>query len=303
MQKNITIKALVALFILTLIWGYNWVVMKLAVQYANPFQFAAMRTFSGAIILFIIMALTKRAMMVKEFPTMLVLGLLQTIGFTGLIIWAVSIGGAGKTAVLSYTMPFWVMLFAWPMLGEKVQGWQWLAVVSALLGIILIFDPLHIKADAFSMFLALSSGVFWAISAIISKKLHKRAPHLDLLNITAWPMLLGSIPLVIYALMLDAPPIQWTNTFIAAVLFNVILSGVMAWLLWLYALQRLNAGIASMASMLAPVIGVISAWLQLNEVPGKQELIGMSFIGLALVIISAISIRKHTQVDAAQGQE
>ena len=114
------------------------------------------------------------------------------------------------------------------MLGEKVQGWQWLAVVSALLGIILIFDPLHIKADAFSMFLALSSGVFWAISAIISKKLHKRAPHLDLLNITAWPMLLGSIPLVIYALMLDAPPIQWTNTFIAAVLFNVILSGVMA---------------------------------------------------------------------------
>ena len=58
-----------------------------------------------------------------------------------------------------------------------------------------------------------------------------------------------------------------------------------------------------MASMLAPVIGVISAWLQLNEVPGKQELIGMSFIGLALVIISAISIRKHAQVDAAQGQE
>jgi len=153
------------------------------------------------------------------------------------------------------------------------------------------------------MFLAVCSGVFWAISAIISKKLHKRAPHLDLLNITAWPMLLGSIPLVIYALMLDAPPIQWTNTFIAAVLFNVILSGVVAWLLWLYALQRLNAGIASMASMLAPVIGVISAWLQLNEVPGKQELIGMSFIGLALVIISAISIRKHAQVDAAQGQE
>jgi len=303
LQKNITIKALVALFILTLIWGYNWVVMKLAVQYANPFQFAALRTFSGAIILFIIMAFTKRAMMVNEFPTMLVLGLLQTIGFTGLIIWAVSIGGAGKTAVLSYTMPFWVMLFAWPMLGEKVQGWQWLAVVSALLGIILIFDPLHIKADAFSMFLAVCSGVFWAISAIISKKLHKRAPHLDLLNITAWPMLLGSIPLVIYALMLDAPPIQWTNTFIAAVLFNVILSGVVAWLLWLYALQRLNAGIASMASMLAPVIGVISAWLQLNEVPGKQELIGMSFIGLALVIISAISIRKHAQVDAAQGQE
>ncbi|NOT15362.1 MAG: EamA family transporter [Methylotenera sp.] len=302
-DNNTTIKAFVALLLLTLIWGYNWVVMKLAVQYASPFQFAAMRTFSGAIILFGMMALTKRPLAVKEFPTMLVLGLLQTIGFTGLVILAVSIGGAGKTAVLSYTMPFWVMLFAWPLLGEKVQGWQWLAVLSALLGIVLIFDPLHIKADVLSMFLALCSGISWAISAIISKKLHKRAPHLDLLNITAWPMLLGSTPLVIYALMLDTPPIQWTPVFIGTLVFNIILSGVVAWLLWLYALQRLNAGVASMASMLAPVIGVLSAWLQLNEVPSQQELIGMSLIALALIIISAISIRKHQQVDAMQGQE
>ena len=303
MQNKPIVKAFVALFLLTLIWGYNWVVMKVAVQYASPFQFAAMRTFSGAIILFIIMAFTKRSLAVKEFPTMLGLGLLQTIGFTGLIIWAVSVGGAGKTAVLSYTMPFWVMLFAWPMLGEKVQGWQWLAVIFALFGMVLIFDPLHIKADGFSMFLALCSGIFWAISAIISKKLHQRAPHLDLLNITAWPMLLGSIPLVIYALMLDAPPIQWTPVFVGAVLFNVILSGVVAWLLWLYALQRLNAGIASMASMLAPVIGVGAAWIQLGERPSHIELLGMLLIALALVTISVITIRKHTEVDVAQGQE
>jgi drug/metabolite transporter (DMT)-like permease len=307
MQKNtdkkIVFKAFLALFILTLIWGYNWVVMKLAVQYASPFQFAALRTFLGALILFLVIFLTKRPLALKEFPTMLVLGLLQTVGFTGLLIWALVEGGAGKTAVLTYTMPFWVMLFAWPMLGEKVQGWQWLAVVFALFGMVLIFDPLHIKADGFSMFLALCSGVSWAISAIISKKLHKRAPHLDLLNLTAWPMLLGSIPIIAIALILPAPPIQWTSTFILTVLFNVILSGCLAWVLWLYALQRLQAGVASMASMLAPVIGVLAAWLQLNEVPDTYELIGMVFIALSLITISIISIHKHTQIDVAQGQE
>ncbi|MDP1766364.1 MAG: DMT family transporter [Methylotenera sp.] len=307
MQKNpdkkIVFKAFLALFILTLIWGYNWVVMKLAVQYASPFQFAALRTFLGALILFLVIFLTKRPLALKELPTMLALGLLQTVGFTGLLIWALVEGGAGKTAVLTYTMPFWVMLFAWPMLGEKVQGWQWLAVVFALFGMVLIFDPLHIKADGFSMFLALCSGVSWAISAIISKKLHKRAPHLDLLNLTAWPMLLGSIPIIAIALILPAPPIQWTGTFILTVLFNVILSGCLAWVLWLYALQRLQAGVASMASMLAPVIGVLAAWLQLNEVPDTYELIGMVFIALSLITISIISICKHTQIDVAQGQE
>ena len=301
--KKLVIKAFAALFILTIIWGYNWVVMKQAVQFASPFQFAAIRTFFGSIVLFLLVFLTKRPMALKEFPTMLVIGLLQSCGFTGVLIWALVEGGAGKTAVLTYTMPFWVMLFAWPMLGEKIQGWQWLAVLFALFGMVLIFDPFHIKSDGFSMFLAVCSGVSWAISAIISKKLHQRAPHLDLLNLTAWPMFLGSLPIVGLAFALPAQPIQWTHTFVFCVLFNVFLSGCVAWVLWLYALQRLQAGVASMASMLAPVIGVLAAWLQLNEVPNTYELLGMMFIALSLVTISIISISKHTQIDPAQGQE
>jgi len=297
------ISAFVALIVLTIIWGYNWVVMKSALQYAGPFQFAALRVFFGAVVLFVVIYATKRPLGLKEFPTMLVLGLLQTVGFTGLLIWALVEGGAGKTAVLTYTMPFWVMLFAWPMLGEKVQGWQWLAVISAVFGMLLIFDPLHIKADGFSMFLAIISGVSWALSAIISKKLHKRSPHLDLLNLTAWPMLLGSVPMLAIAFIVPAPPIQWTGYFMGSVLFNVFLSGALAWLLWLYALQILPAGVASMASMLAPVIGVLAAWIQLNEVPNRMELIGMVLIALSLVIISFVSIKKHAPVDPAIGQE
>jgi drug/metabolite transporter (DMT)-like permease len=277
--------------------------MKSALQYAGPFQFAALRVFFGAVVLFVVIYATKRPLGLKEFPTMLVLGLLQTVGFTGLLIWALVEGGAGKTAVLTYTMPFWVMLFAWPMLGEKVQGWQWLAVISAVFGMVLIFDPLHIKADGFSMFLAIVSGVSWALSAIISKKLHRRSPHLDLLNLTAWPMLLGSVPMLAIAFIVPAPPIQWTGYFIGSVLFNVFLSGALAWLLWLYALQILPAGVASMASMLAPVIGVLAAWIQLNEVPNRMELIGMVLIALSLVIISFVSIKKHAPVDPAIGQE
>ena len=88
-----------------------------------------------------------------------------------------------------------------------------------------------------------------------------------------------------------------------AVLFNAVLCNALAWLLWLYALQRLAAGIASMTSMLAPVVGVLAAWLQLGEQPERYETIGMLLIGVALVIISIRTMRKHEPVEPAMGQD
>jgi len=302
-NKTVVIRAFVALMVLTAIWGYNWVVMKSALEYSGAFQFAALRTVLGAACLFAVVIYMRKPLRVREMPTLILLGLLQTSGFTGLLIWALVEGGAGKTAVLTYTMPFWVMVLAWPMLGEKLRGLQWPAAILSTMGMLFILDPMHLGTDTFSMFLAVMSGVFWAMSVIVAKKLHQREPALDLLTLTAWQMLFGSLPLAVAAFIIPAPEIQWTPYFIGAVIFNSVFCNALAWLLWLYALQRLSAGVASMSSMLAPVIGVVAAWIQLNEVPSATELIGMSLIAASLVIISIISIRKHTPIDPAMAQE
>jgi len=292
-----------ALLLLAAIWGYNWVVMKLALPYIGAFQFGAIRTFFGALVLFAVLLLLKKPLRPTHVSDTLLLGLLQTTGFTGLIVWALVEGGAGKIAVLSFTMPFWVMLLAWPLLGEKIRGVQWLAALLSLAGLVSIVEPWNFHGKLLSNFLAVFAGVAWALAVILSKKLHQRAPELDLLSFTAWQMLFGSLPLVIAAFLVPAPPVAWTDYLIGAALFNIFLANGLGWWLWLYALQRLPAGAASMNSLLIPVIAVLAAWMQLGEVPSTAEAVGMLLIGIALAIISIRGMRRHEQVEPAMGQD
>jgi drug/metabolite transporter (DMT)-like permease len=298
-----TARAIAALLLLSVIWGYNWVVMKIALQYSTAPQFAAMRTFGGAVFLLGLMAVMRKPLRPREVRSTIILGLLQTTGFTGFIIWALVEGGAGKTSVLSFSMPFWVMLLAWPMLGERIRGLQWGAVLLALAGLTSILQPWHLQGSKASMGLAVLSGISWALSVIYHKKLTQRVPDLDLFSFTAWQMLFGSIPILLFALGDIDKPIHWTPAYMVTIAYSVLLANALGWMAWLYALQRLPAGVASMNSMLIPVIAVLSAWVQLGESPSPLEAIGMLCIVAALLLISWVSIRRHEQVDAAMGQD
>ncbi|HEX2769225.1 MAG TPA: EamA family transporter [Geobacteraceae bacterium] len=282
--------AVAALILLALIWGYNWVVMKIALRDCGPFTFAALRSMLGAFVLLPLLPLKGgTAAPPKAIPAIILLGLFQTAGFLGFTFWALVEGGAGKTAVLVYTMPFWVLILARLFLGERIRGVQWPAVLLSLAGLLLIFEPWHARGGLFSEVLAVIAGMFWAASVIMAKRLMKKET-IPLLRLTAWQMLFGAIPLVIVAFIVPEGPVNWSSSFVAALLYNVIPGNAIAWFLWLYILEKLPAGVAGMGSLVIPLVGVMSAWLQLGERPGPFEAAGMLLIGLALLILSVYAL-------------
>jgi len=291
-----------ALLLLSVIWGYNWVVMKVALRDAGTFDFAALRTALGALSLFVVLAWRRAPLAPRNVRGAALLGLLQTSAFIGLTVWAVDVGGAGRTAVLVYTMPFWVLVLAWPILGERIRGLQWLAVALAFAGLMSILEPWQLHGELLSKVLAVVAGIAWAASVIVAKKLHIRGGA-ELLSLTAWQMLLGAVPLVVAALLVPSAPIHWTGSFIAALLYNIIPANAVAWLLWLYVLNRLSAGLASLGMLATPVLGVLAAWAQLGERPGALEALGMLLIGVALALFSYHSVQQHRRVNAAMAQE
>jgi len=273
-----------ALILLALIWGYAWVVMKIALDYTEPFLFSAMRTFFGAISLFIVLPLMRRPLRPKAIGPTALLGVLQTTGFVGLLTWALEGGGAGKTSILTYTMPFWLLLMAWVVLGERLKGFQWVAVGLALCGLVLILAPWRLQGKL-SDFLAVGGAICWAASAVYAKVLRKNH-EVDLLSLTAWQMLLGSIPLIAIAAATWEGQPEWTGTFIVALVYVAILGNAVAWILWLYILDSFRAGTAGLATLLTPVIGISSAWIQLGEQPGIVEGLGMMAIVGALLLVA-----------------
>jgi len=280
----------VALATLALIWGYNWVVMKLGLEYAPPFVFVTLRNGLAAAVLFVVLVVLRRPLRPpRPYGLVALLGLLQTTGFLGFTFWALETGGAGKTAVLAYTMPFWILLMAWPILGERLAGLQWVSVGLAATGLVLVLSPWVLDGITSSV-LAVAAGFSWGASAIVAKRIHGRA-RVDLLSLTTWQMLIGTVPLGLISLTELGEPIVWAPDFIWALAFNVILANSIAWILWLWILRVLPAGIAGLGTLAVPVFGLLSAMLQLGERPTICEAVGMGLIVVALALLSVATIR------------
>jgi drug/metabolite transporter (DMT)-like permease len=286
-------RAMFALAALSLIWGYNWVVMKKVLQYVGAFDFSAMRAILGALCLFAVLLWLRKPMRPVALKQTLLLGLLQTAAFTLLIQLALVGGGAGKVAVLTYTMPFWMLLLAGPLLNEHVRGMQWLAVAIAAGGLVFIIEPWKFEGSLTSSLLAATAGLVWAASAIVARRLRSRV-RVDLLSLTAWQMLLGALVLVSTTPLVPSPPIVPSGYFIGALIFNSVMATGVAWLLWLYALDHLPANVASLSSLAVPAVGVLSAWIELGERPDGAEFAGMVLIALALALLALIGMRRGT---------
>ncbi len=276
-----------ALFILTITWGYTWVLAKQALVYAPPFAFVAERCVGGALALLLALKLMGRPVRLEAPGPTLAIGLMQVTGFMALQTWALVEGGPGKTAVLVFTMPIWTLLIAWPILGERIRGKQWLAALSTLTGLVLIIEPWNMHSSLFSNFLAVMAALCWAIGTVLVKRLRSRQ-QVDLLSLTTWQMLLGAIPLVLLALMIPERPTDWSVPYIGILTFMSVISTAMCWWLWITILDRVPAWEASLSVLGTPVVAIVSSRMILGEEFKMSEVAGILFIGGGLALLSLL---------------
>jgi drug/metabolite transporter (DMT)-like permease len=274
------------LAVLTLIWGLNWIAMKAALLHAHPLVFNVHRVWLAILVLFGVLIARRRRVWPHSWRAVVITALFQTTINFGATTMAVAGGGAGRTSVLVFTMPFWTLLLAWPILHERVRRLQAVAIAFAFAGLLLVVEPWAWQGDVGAKLWAVLSGFGWA-AGTVAMKYFQRDRDFDMPSFIAWQMLLGVLPLTLLPWWFDAPATQWSLAQVGLLIAVGVVSTAGGFLLWMEILRWLPAGTASLNMFAVPVIALLSSMLVFGEHLAASEWTGIALIGAGLALITA----------------
>ena len=270
-----------ALAAIWLIWGLNWVIMKTANTYFPPILFVTWRFGTGALILLAFAYWRKIPLPDKKFlPWIFLTGLLMIV----LNNIAAQVGmktiSAGMAAVLNYTAPLWTAILAHFTLNERLTRLKCFGIFLAILGLYVLMGLQGVE-DLKAAFIIIAGAIIMAVSNIIVKL---RLSKCDMVQLTTWQMIFGAIVLVTYTSLVPQGEINWCLTAVLCVIYNGALASALAFFLWNYVLTHIEASSASIATLVAPVVGVLGGVVILGEPFTVQIVVGMILIFAGILI-------------------
>jgi drug/metabolite transporter (DMT)-like permease len=288
-------KAYLVLAVLVLFWGLNWPVMKIAVQLMPPLWFVFARLSLGAALLFLVLVATDKMRWPdrRDLPVIISVGVFQMALYMGLIALGLSYLPAGRSAVLAYTTPLWVVPAAIFLFGEKARPLKLLGIGCGLAGLTCLFGPGQIdwsnSRQLLGNALLLLSAASWAI-AILHTRRHRW--RLSPLQLAPYQMALPLPLLALWAWLQEGPPtFSWPIELFYILLYNGPLATGFAFWASVSLQRALPSTTISLSYLAVPAWGVVASSLWLGE-PITAGLIAGGALILAGVAAMALSDRR-----------
>ena len=264
--------------------------MKLALGHSTPLWLAALRFTLGALAIFAILAARGGVRLPprNDLPIVASVGLLHMLANTTLIIFALRLVPPGRSSVLSYTTPLWVIPLA-TLLGERPTARAYGGTFLGLAGMALLFSPTSIdwgnRQMVFGQILLMLAAIAWSICIVHIRGHHWQASPLEL---APWQMLLAAAPLVIAALVVDGPaPGDFCLGFWMTTLYVGVLATAFAYWAVVEANRRLSAITTSNAMLAVPVVGLtVSTWVT-GEKMDLWLIVGMLMMLAGIAIVAS----------------
>ena len=265
------------LVVLTLVWGTNWPLFPLAMREVSVWTFRAVSVpVAGLALLAFAFARGHSLLIARRYWRTLTIAT-----FFYLVIWNIATAYAaimlpsGQAAVLGFTMPLWSALITWAVLGERLTARLVLAVLLGGAAVLLLMVP-SFKAYAqapLGLLLGLAAGLGWAIGTLILKRSRIAVPATVL---TGWQLLITAVPTVAGAALLgDGVWFMPAWQTIAVIAYITLVPMCVGNVCWFAIVGLLPANVAGLASVMVPVVAMLSGALVHGEPLGPLQFAAM----------------------------
>lgn len=282
---------------LVLIWGLNWPIMKLVVQAMPPLWFVVTRLTVGAICLFAFLIATGRLARPTraDWPVICSVSIFQMWLFMALTTIGVQFIPAGRSAIIAYTSPLWVLPAAVWLFGERLTRWKLLGMVLGFAGLVVLLNPASIDWSDGNVllgnFLLLIGAGMWAI-AILHTRRHRW--HLSPLQLAPFQMALLIVPACFLAWALEGPfRADWSWQLIAMLVYNGPLATAFAFWASVSIQRALPSTTVSLSYLAVPAWGLIASTLWLGEALPASLVLGGLLILLGVAAIAIADTRRR----------
>ena len=263
-----------------LIWGYQFVAIKVGVTEFPPLFFLALRFAAMALLL---IPFVKRPTRQQIGPIAAISFFLGGLNF-GLFYVGLGLGSGSMSAVaIQLATPFTILL-AWPLLAERPSLTTSAGVVLAFVGVVVLAAGPGLSANALPLLLVVGSAFAFAVSNVLTK----RYGPFDPLMLMGWSSLLTVPQVLLMSLLLEygqlASLVTADGRGWLALAYTIFIGGIVGFGLWFWLIARCSMGRVAPFGLLLPVFALISSVLFLGDSMTPKLIAG------GLLAISGVAI-------------
>ncbi|UOM36266.1 DMT family transporter [Acuticoccus sp. I52.16.1] len=271
-------------------WGLGWPMIKIAMEDWPPL-FA--RGAAGLVAAFGLLAVgaVRRDVLL---PPRSACGPILVAAFTNVFAWmgltalALLWLNVSEAALVTFTMPIWATLFAWPLLGQRPRLADWAAIALGFGGLVVLFGtrPDGAADDLPGIGLALTAAICFALGSVLLPRPVPLTPTVR----TGWLIGIGSAMMIAASVVIDWPELgALTGRGAAALGYMALFPMALCYLAWFAAASRLPVATASTGLLMIPIIGAVSTALMLGEPLGPRAAVAFALTlgGVAIAMRSS----------------
>lgn len=264
------------------VWGLNFVVIKIGLQGVPPLLLGALRFL---LVLFPAIFFIPRPRL--PWRWLLAYGMTISLGQFAFLFYAMSAGmPAGLASLVLQAQAFFTLLFAVPLLGERVRAGQLLGLLVAAAGLTLIGLRSGTGMTLAGFALTLCAASMWALGNIVTRRIGK----VDILGLVVWGALVPPLPFLALSLWLEGPAtleramLGLDLQSLLAIVYLAFAATMLGYGLWGRLLSRYPASQVAPFSLLVPVVGLSASALLLGERLDIQQGAGVGLVLAGLLV-------------------